>query len=391
MKKYALNKRVFAFVSLFFAFVISCSDDGPVNFNEETVFVSKEKIFDYTAAELLQIATFHGAEIAPEYDVEAYKITYYTKKKNQAPLLCSGIFCIPKTQEKLRGITAWQHGTMFYDGGDMNEKYSYEMLERTIAASFGYISVANDYIGFGKSNSEIQAYHIAKYTTSDCIDLLKAAHNYIQNENISIDYYLWLAGYSQGGYNVVAIQKEWEEQKYSLFELKEVYAGDGALILSNMASLLFYRDTYDEPGFFPLFIRGYNHYYDMNLNYSHIYQPEYAGKIDKYYIDKDDTLYFLPKKLDSLFTESFINDMRSGNGSVYAKLIENNLNNFTPASKLYIFHSKGDELIPYEIGAQAYSYYQSVSGNVEFVEAPNDWTHSANYVDFLKFVLAKLN
>jgi predicted peptidase len=82
--------------------------------------------------------------------------------------------------------------------------------------------------------------------------------------------------------------------------------------------------------------------------------------------------------------------MRNGTSSLFARLTENDLTDFIPKAKLYMFHSDGDDYIPVNVAEIAYEYYKSVGGNVELIKSDNAATHRDTYYDYLKFVINKL-
>jgi hypothetical protein len=100
--------------------------------------------------------------------------------------------------------------------------------------------------------------------------------------------------------------------------------------------------------------------------------------------------YAIPKKLDDFLEEKFINEMKSKNSTFYSKLQENNLTNFAPRNKLYMFHSNGDEYIPVSIADESYNYFVSVGGNIELIKSQKSASHSNTYIEFMNFVINKL-
>ncbi len=377
---------VFFSLGISFLLLVSCSDDNEPPITKPGSFVSLQQSGEYSKSLLSMTAQMLGISISPQYDVNLYKVEYYTNLPDRAPLLCSGYLCIPVTGEALNGIVGWQHATVFSE-----TERKIELGAMAAAASLGYIVVGNDYIGLGASESEPQAYHLATYASADGIALLEATADYVKSKNIQTSDILQLVGYSQGAYNAVAIQRAWENNNYDFFELKNVYAGAGALNLSDMAKRVFSEEHYEGAPFFPPFIRANNFYYDMKLDYSKIYQPAFGKKIDDYYngtMNMDAIRKQVPDTLKNIFTPSFIDDMRMGNGSFYAALQRNNLTDFSPKAALYIFHSKGDEIIPYSIGREAAEYYTSAGGNAYQMNGGDDANHQAAYYTFLSMILS---
>ena len=373
----------------------SCSekDNNPTE-PKNVRIVSIKEIGKKTKFELQLLLALEGINLTPSYDVNLYKIEYHSTAKNTAPVVASGLICIPITNNAKRGIVSCQQGTMLKNyEAPSNNSYGYSTYQTAIMASLGYIAVSNDYLGFGSTaNSNFpQAYHIYSYSVNDWLLFMKAVEEYISNNSIATSKDLYLMGYSHGGYNVTAAMKEWETKNYNFFNLKEVYAGSGAYLLSNLVDTIFNNNDYEGTVLAPLFITAYNYYYDLNMSNEYIYKPEYSDIIDIIYNvnSPQDPETIIPNKLNELFEESFINDMKNKTGKLYPKLAENNIINFIPKNKLYIFHSENDELIPISIANTAFNYYNN-GGNVELIKSPSAIEHRYTYLDFMNFVLDKL-
>ena len=107
------------------------------------------------------IAMLVGINITPVYDVDLYKIEYYTEV-NQKKIKCSGLICVPITTNSLRGVISCQHISLLRNFESPTEIFLETTMECVMGASLGYLSVTNDYIGFGSSSKSglPQAYHI---------------------------------------------------------------------------------------------------------------------------------------------------------------------------------------------------------------------------------------
>ena len=385
--------------AVLFFYLSSCSNE-PID-NENIYIVKQTKLGTQIRSVIKVLAEFTGVNVTPKYDVNIYKIEYYSKTKNTTTIVASGIICVPITEENKRGIVSLQHYSLIknYESPSQNTSKSIlTTMEAVVTASLGYIATSNDYIGFGSTaNSNIpQPYHIYSYSTDDWLMFMQATNEFIENNSISTSKNLWFSGYSQGGYNVTAAMKKWETENHNFFNLQEVYSGSGAYSISGLIDVIFNDNDYQAIQMSPLFITAYNYYYDLGMKYENIYKPSYRNIIDDLYDVNgsasseyiSDTM--IPKKLDLFFEETFIDEIKNKNGMFYYKLQENNLTNFTPHSKLYMFHSNNDEYIPVAIAETAYNYYVSVGGNVELIKSPSEKKHVETFVDFMNFVLNRL-
>ncbi len=390
-------KNNYLLLGLFVAVLLqlnSCSESNNPIEPENVHIVSVKKIGTINKSQLQFVAEWNGINTTLVYDVNLYQIEYHSNAKNNVPVVASGIICIPITNNAKRGIVSCQHGTHLKNNESPSKnEINWGTYEPAIIASLGYIAASNDYLGFGSTaNSNFpQAYHIYSYSTNDWLLFMKAVNEYIDNNSISTSKDLYLTGYSQGGYNVTAAMKKWEAENHNFFNLKEVYAGDGAYLLSDLIDTIFASNDYEGTVLAPLFITAYNYYYDLDLDYKDIYKPEYRDMIDIIYNvnTPQDPETIIPNKLNELFEESFINDMKNKTGNFYHKLAENSITNFIPKNKLFMFHSENDELIPISIANTAFNYY-NINGNVEFIKSPNAIDHRNTGLEFMEFVLDKL-
>ena len=384
MKIFAKSQKIsiiIFFIGIFFFF--SCSDDNTISPNTEKVLISENFLTKYSADLLKALGEMMGVNITPEYPVTMYRITYKSGFRNKT---CSGYICLPDTNIHCKGIVLIQHPTSFND----NEVQGNYALLACATASLGYVTITNDYIGFGESIDEVQTYHIAEYSSLDAISALQATNEFIEINKLNTSSELRLVGYSQGGYNVVAIQKELE--KKNEFNLKEVYSGAAPLVLTSLMRQILTQDDYESTYYLPQFIISYNNYYSLNLDYNKVYQSSFITIIDDYYNVKntDEKWRNLPKKASELLTETFINEILKENNPFYQKLRENNLNNFSPKNKLYLYGSENDDAVFHNILVESYEYYNSQGGNVELVKSKQSENHKNTHTEFFEFVLKRL-
>ena len=392
------NKYLFLILAVVISLhLLSCSDSSNNPAEPEIHIVSQTKIGTVSRLELQFLALLSGVAVTPIYDVDIYKIEYYSRAKNTAPIVASGIICLPIKSDSKRGIVSWQHLTIVRNNESPSQNSLQSVIttsEATITASLGYISASNDYLGFGvTANTGIPSpYHIYSYSTNDWLMFMRAVNEFISKNSVSTNRNFWISGYSQGGYNTTAAMKKWQTENHNFFNLQEVFSGATAYSLSELTDAIFNNNDYDAVHLTPLFITAYNYYYDLNINNKDIYKPDFRDIIDELFNvnSSQDINSIMPDKLDELFEEKFINEIKSKAGSFYSKLSENNLTNFVPSRKLYIFHSDNDNYIPVSIAETAYNYYVSRGGNVEFIRSPNSSDHPNTYLDFMNFVLGKL-
>lgn len=382
-------------LTLVFVFT-SCSDkkSNPIDPIPGKSIIVSQTVLDTVKQSLLAgLALVIGIQSNPQSDVVVYKIEYNSVGKNFLPTVCSGIICVPLTTSPKQGIVSLQHYTLTRNDESPSCRSLPTVVEAAIVASLGYVSTSNDYLGFGVNNTVPHSYHIYSNTTDDWLQFMQATQEFINKNNVNTSKDLRIMGFSQGGYNSVAAMKKWEESNSSFFELKEVYAGDGVYMLDLLIEEIFKNNDYPAVSLSPLFIRSYKYYYDdLKLNYDDIFLPKYRDKIDKWY-DVNSTVKLtdsVPKKFDELYEKSFIENIQDKSSDLHKKFAENNLTNFVPKNKLYIFHSDGDDYIPIAVAETAYNYYQNNGGNVQFIKSKLSLAHSKTYGEFMNFALKQL-
>jgi predicted esterase len=394
-------KLLYSVIFLYFLiFIVSCSNDNnvsPTSVEQAGNIISCDKIEEINQSQITLISLFSGIDIVPVFEVEVYNIKYYSIGRDNKIIQCSGIICVPKTPIRMRGIVSYQHPSILSNKDIPSDRTSIEHYVPLFTATNGYIATSNDYIGYGSSIDEIHPYHIYSYNSDDWYYFIKASQDMISNRNYNIENDLWIVGYSQGGYNAVAAMKKMESSINNTLNLKAVFDGDGALELSTLMHDIYVadNDNYVAIDYGFMFIQAYNEYYNMKLNYSDIFTEKYKNIIEALFYEakhsNKNISNDMPKTMRELYTENFINSMKDGSHPIYNKLLSNNLtNDFTPSHKLYMYHSKNDDAIPYSSAYSVYNKFKAVSGNVEFVDSEAGLNHTNTFLEFHKFVLKKI-
>ena len=93
--------------------------------------------------------------------------------------------------------------------------------------------------------------------------MLKAAKELAQQNNISFNKKLFLAGYSEGGYATMAAHKAIEENGLDGFELVASFPGAGAYDLKGVQEHIFGLQQYDNPHYLAYLARAYQLEYNQ--------------------------------------------------------------------------------------------------------------------------------
>jgi pimeloyl-ACP methyl ester carboxylesterase len=264
------------------------------------------------------------------------------------------MLAIPKkSNNKTSPILSFQHGTRFDNDNRPSNAASKNPISIANLAGVGYITSAPDYMGYGKSlgHSTTPPYiHFQSYVNAS-IDMLRASKAFLKKNKIAFNKQLFLAGYSEGGYATLALQKGIQEQFKSEFIVTASAAGAGPYDLKETAKFIAKKTNNEKPSFMSYVIKSYNDIYSLNA-VDEIYQQQYVKAVNTVF-DAKHTGGQINKSLTSntkkLFKPAFLAALRGETGShpIVNKIAENNIFDWKPESPTLLFHSKYDEVVPY--------------------------------------------
>ena len=197
----------------------SCKDDTKlVPPTEKNVYLKEStSLKTLTKDQVLQQAGSFGP-LATAYvknGVTVYKITYKTKNTDGAEITASGALILPAVSGPVSMISV-QHGTIRDEASapsnfqDDSEAASFGSL----FGSMGYIIAYPDYIGYGASKDLPHPYEHRASLASASLDMLRAAKEFLKGQTeVKWDEKLYVAGYSEGGFATMSLQRKIEEEE----------------------------------------------------------------------------------------------------------------------------------------------------------------------------------
>ncbi len=391
--------QVFLVVS--FLFIQACSDDKePGNPAEKPVLVSANLVYTMTASQIQLLADFSGLGINAtefKYDIEIYKVVYKTPYDG-ATINGSGLIVLPKTTQEV-GMLSFQHGTLI----NRNEAPSnFSVSENTLLygaiGSAGFIGVIPDYLGFGSSSSILHPYYVEDLTASAVIDMLKAANELAEQKAITFNGKLFLAGYSEGGYATMATHKAIEEDGLDGFNLVASFPAAGAYDLKGVQEQIFALEQYDNPHYLAYLARAYQLEYDQNNLLTDLFKAPYAALIPSLF-DGQKGADAIDAQLTSSLSDLIQPDVRSNidTDQRYDYLVdafmENSLTDWTPQTKMFMYHGLSDETVPYQNSVDTYNRLLANGASVNTISLTSlEGTHSTAIqpyiIDFIPKLLA---
>jgi len=284
------------------------------------------------------------------YKVDAYKIVYYTINANNKAIKASGLLSIPaKAKSEKSPMLSYQHGTIFLDVQTPSRSASSIQGINTLAGT-GFIVSAADYIGYGESSNTIHPYHHANSLASAAIDMLKASKIFLANKDIKTNSQLFLAGYSEGGYATLAMQKAIQIDSSGEFTTTASAAGAGAFDLTETARTLANKITNEDPSYMSFLIKAYDSVYTLN-KVTEVYQLAYRKTINTHFDGKHSGSQIdnkLSHTTSELFQPEFLAILRGdGDHVIKDKLALNDIYDWKPDAPTRFYHSPNDEVVPY--------------------------------------------
>ena len=326
--------------------------------------ISSELLEHKTAYQIDQALSGSIIFFRATYGASIYKLIYETIDPNGEPTIASGSVTAPKKPTFALPTLSFQSGTMIkrdeassatgFDGG-------YGIVAMWTASS-GYLTVIPDYLGLGESEL-FHPYQMAKPNATVIIDMLRATRTFCDQEGLETNGQLFLTGYSEGGYTMMAAHKMIEEEHPEEFTITASAPGAGAYDMSGvMVDLMLSGEEYPSPFYLPYTLFAFDEYYNLWESPSDFLKEEYAT--------------LLPPLFDGTHSSSEINAAmpavpmeimepdvvdafsKDENYPLREALRDNDLYDWAPQSPMRLFHSTGDDLVPVENSRLAYETFQ---------------------------------
>ncbi len=315
--------------------------------------------------------------------IKVHRIVYKTTNTDGTTTQASGAILVPVTTDKT-AMMSIQHGTIT----DETQAPSYHAVGSesyaagSLFASLGYIVVYPDYIGYGASKLLPHTYEHREGLATACIDMLRAAREFVKQENIGWDDRLYLAGYSEGGYATMATLKKLEEIAPTEFNIRAVSCGAGAYDKTATIKYLLNNKTVGVAEYNKLYLwvlLTYDRIYKLNRPLNAYFKEPYATQIQSQ--KQNASIGF---SLNTIFTESFLKSMNDGTDTALLNAAkDNDIYDWKPKAPLRLYHGDADDLVFYFNSVNAFKAMQARGAtNVEFVTLKGK-NHTSGVSDYL--------
>lgn len=352
--------KIVLFVAVFSVGLLACGGGGS---KQEVKHADGKLIGSKLVAEYSDDAVkIQGLE--SKYSVKVYRVIYETKDVQGQYIQVSGIVSIPtKTPQVKSPIILYHHGTM-YENSEAPTESVHQGASWVIPSYLGFITVAPDYIGYGKSHGILHPYLNSKITASTSIDLLRSVKTLLKTLKVRTNDQLFLGGYSQGGGAVLASQRLLEAELENEFTVTASSAGAGGYALSNelidvtRALLEDYEDFHIvRPSNIGFILKAMDAGYNLNIidkvfksKFIDVVNSVYDGNSNSVEIDK-----LLSHNANELLNRDFLQRIVNGEEKALVDAFkDNDLIDWVPKAPTQLFHGKEDDWVNFSHSQMAF-------------------------------------
>lgn len=298
--------------------------------------------------------------IAKNGDIMLNRIVYTTTDRNGNIIEASGIVTYPKSLKTYTKVLGVQHVTWDISDAPTKVELPYEI--GTCFKEGNQIVALADYLGYGVSETyDLQhPYMHSELTGTACADIIDAAQDFVQNEvgikkgsSLSID----LIEYSQGGAATISTLLELEKRGLGS-KIGSVYAGGGPYDLDVFLKqfLEHPEQPYSSLEYVCYLIRGLVYGDRLDVDFHNIFAPEVfaSGAFDKFSTTQVNSWHGrLGNDVRKVLHPDFFAPDFNANKDIVKimnSVQKNSLVNYSiqNASKVKLYHSTQDSLIPYQ-------------------------------------------
>ncbi|GAB4024942.1 alpha/beta hydrolase family protein [Spirosoma gilvum] len=363
----------------------TADSNNPVTPKQPQTLVRSTLIGEYSADQLK--GRFTGVNVLLQafirYGIKAYRLEYTTTNTDGKSVKASGALLIPTTTTAVP-LLSMQHGTITSESdapsnfGSSSEAYSFG----SVFASQGYIIAAPDYIGYGASKDLPHTYEHRNGLATASLDMLRAAREFLASQPVKWDNRLFVAGYSEGGYATMALQKKIEEESGNEFNLVASSCGAGAYDKPAFMSNILNQKTGGDASINRLYIwvlLTYDRIYGLNRPMGYYFKEPYATQVAAQ--GKNASINV---SLNQAFTDSFKQAVNDGTDKAFlAAVQDNDIHDWKPRTRTQLYHGDADEIVFYLNSKNAYDAMQKRGAtNVDLITMSGA-THATGIIPFI--------
>jgi len=302
------------------------------------------------------------------YDIKVYIVEYETTDPKGNNVIASGAVYVPVNPgDKPISLVSGQHGLTIKrsDVASVLPLYGYLGL---FGASIGYAVIQPDYLGLGSST--FPYYPVYQKTNGKfLLDMVEGMQSFACENEINLNDNLYLIGYSNGGYNSIAMHNE-------LALNPRTFDIDASVVIAGYFDLerednFSYPERIGRPSWAVYHPYVLNKTYELNIMDKIIQRP-YVDRLDDLF-NGDMAAPVIDRELTDITTKLFTSEYLDNYNSLsifdtYRDVItSNSLIDTKISGDLLLIHSKEDEVVPFQQSEKLYNSVLSKGGNVELV------------------------
>lgn len=363
----------------------SSTSENPVTPVPTRTLVSSSLIGMYSKEQLSN--RYSGTSVALrlliQYGIKVYRLEYTTTNTDGKSIRASGALLIPDVTGSAP-MMSMQHGTITSDDDapsnfqSSSEAYSYG----SVFASQGYIISAPDYIGYGASKNLPHPYENRNGLATASLDMVRAARDFLSDQKINWDKRLFTAGYSEGGYATMSLQKKIEEETNGEFNLVASSCGAGAYDKPAFMKQIINENTTGVDYINRLYVwvlLTYDRIYGLNRPMTYYFKEPYASQIASNGYGTS-----INVSLNTTFTDSFKQAINDGTDKAFlAAVQDNDVHDWKPSTPTQLYHGTADEIVSFLNSQNAYDAMKKRgAANVQLIPVQGG-THASSIVAFI--------
>lgn len=324
---------------------------------------------------VLQVFIQHG--------IKVYRIEYATTNTDGKAATASGALLVPDLTTPAP-LLSMQHGTIGSDAeapsyfGSGSEAYTFG----SVFASQGYIVAAPDYVGYGASKTLPHPYEQRNGLATASLDMLRATREFLAEKTINWDRRLFLAGYSEGGYATMALQKKIEEETTGEFNLVASSCGAGAYDKPAFMRQIINQRTSGIASINKLYVwvlLTYDRIYGLNRPMTYYFKEPYAARVAA-----DGRNAVINVSLDEAFTDSFKKAINDGTDTDFLTAVrDNDIHDWKPRTPTRLYHGDADNTVLFLNSQNAYDAMQKRGATSVLLYRLPGRNHATGILDFI--------
>ena len=286
--------------------------------------------------------------LTAKYGVNCYKLVYETIDPLGGRTIASGGLYVPQHSGTSWPLFSFSHTAVTETNDVPSVALTLDAFAGVAFASIGYVSVVADLLGLGSSPGFHPFLHARSEATAS-VDMLRAAKIFCASNNISLNGQLFLAGYSQGGHTVMALQRELERYHTNEFTVTACAPMAGPYDMSgtelnDMLSPRCPPNAYDAA----YVVVAYQSVYSLAPSWSDLLAPPYDTTIPPLFNGNTSSTNInsaLPAcNVSSILTPAVLHSLTNDPGSpMYQAWRDNDVYRWKPIAPVRLYHCSGDQ------------------------------------------------